>query len=146
MTHKKSKQKSKKLECVKEESNDSSQTNFGNFNSTLKSYKHDSVVSQDKNHLSKFECSVNIPSVSVDKKSSVFNKIDINSISVRKFNLDGCDDCHPPIFEKVGESHVKRVCLPILAQDILDSFNLLDLGSSASKSTFNQAEFSIEKS
>ena len=43
---------------------------------------------------------------------SVFNKIDINSISVRKFNLDdGGDDTS---FNKINEeAPTMRVCLPI---------------------------------
>lgn len=71
---------------------------------------------------------------------SVFNKIDIASISVRKFNLDICEDTNiqiPPHCQQRAEDkqELKRVCLPIFTQDILDSLNQLEIkSSSASKS------------
>ena len=46
----------------------------------------------------------------VSNPKSVFNKIDINSISVRKFNLDGFDD---PTFARKEETTKMLVCLPI---------------------------------
>lgn len=64
----------------------------------------------------------------------MFNKIDINSIQVRKFNLDGCEDHPGEVFEKHTPTPMLRVCLPIFTQDILDSLNCLDLNSSNSKS------------
>ena len=67
----------------------------------------------------------------VSDKKSVFNKIDINSISVRKFNLDVCEDQAEGGFEKYLDN--KRVCLPIFSMDILESFNCLDINSSVGK-------------
>jgi hypothetical protein len=63
----------------------------------------------------------------ISDRKSVFNKIDIASISVRKFNLDICEE--PCVQE------LKCVCLPIFPQDILDSLSKLEINSnSASKS------------
>jgi hypothetical protein len=71
----------------------------------------------------------------ISDKKSVFNKIDINSISVRKFNLDICEKpCIQQQFHNIT-TELKRVCLPIFSQDILDSLSKLDINSnSASKS------------
>ena len=71
------------------------------------------------------------PKPLVSDKKSVFNKIDINSISVRKFNLDVCEDQAEGGFEKYLD--YKRVCLPIFSMDILESFNCLDINSSVGK-------------
>lgn len=85
--------------------------------------------SQDDND-KYFDCSIKSfqsnsrKSVSPDQKSSkqlqnpksVFNKIDYNNISVRKFNLDGCDDSHTFSSQNGSskqEKLVMRVCLPI---------------------------------
>ena len=61
-----------------------------------------------------------------------FDNIDINSINVRKFNLDICEDQNQDA--PSAGSEIKRVCLPIFAYDILKSMNDLDINSSASKS------------
>ena len=62
---------------------------------------------------------------------SVFNKIDINSIQVRKFNLDVCEDHQ----NETQQWEQMRVCLPIFTQDILDSLNLLDINSYTSSAS-----------
>ena len=50
----------------------------------------------------------------ISDKKSVFNKIDITSISVRKFNLDICEEpCIQQQFYNMKE--LKRVCLPIFS-------------------------------
>jgi hypothetical protein len=74
----------------------------------------------------------------------VFNKIDINSISVRKFNLDVCEDPNQLEFEKPIIENIKRVCLPIFTQDILESLNCLDIGSSAGKSQYNVNQHDLQ--
>lgn len=50
------------------------------------------MSSTGKRGLEKYEPLSNNPKPLVSDKKSVFNKIDINSISVRKFNLDVCED------------------------------------------------------
>ena len=56
--------------------------------------------------LEKYEPSVieqQIKNVQVSDPKSVFNKVDINSISVRKFNLDGCEE-QPQAFDGIHNS------------------------------------------
>jgi hypothetical protein len=59
--------------------------------------------------------------ITVSERKSLFNKIDINSISVRKFNLDICEDPnnsntnHQEHHYYSGQPNTRRVCLPIFA-------------------------------
>lgn len=137
------------IEEKSQEEND--KLNINNFECSGHSFtcnsqqKHKSPSSSHQNSfkfkmLEKYEPSVaeNQTNNKVSDPKSVFNKVDINSISVRKFNLDGCEE-QPQVFDfsnQAGgqEKMVMRVCLPIFTQDILDSLNMLDLNSSASKS------------
>ena len=106
--------------------------------------------SADKPRLQKYESNKQRKPEVSDKKS-VFNKIDINSISVRKFNLDVCEDQENSNFEKFLD--YKRVCLPIFPKDILESFNCLDINSSCGKYSqysksnpqFEMADLSAQK-
>lgn len=97
-----------------------------------------SSYSKRKLGLEKFDPMIHnpVPNVQnqVSDKKSVFYKIDINSISVRKFNLDVCEDnqIENGVFEKNGLD-LKRVCLPIFTLDILESLNCLDINSSVGK-------------
>lgn len=78
---------------------------MGNFDCSIKSFttnslykRKSSISSEQKSHnfkqLEKYEPSINENQTQnkVSDPKSVFNKVDINSISVRKFNLDGCED------------------------------------------------------
>lgn len=98
----------------------------------MKSISIMSSAGKSKRGLEKYEPqSSDKPKPLVSDKKSVFNKIDINSISVRKFNLDVCEDQAEGGFEKYLD--YKRVCLPIFSMDILESFNCLDINSSVGK-------------
>lgn len=80
---------------------------LGNFECSIKSFTTNSlckrkspISSEQKSHnlrqLEKFESSVNENQTQnkISDPKMVFNKVDINSISVRKFNLDGCEELH----------------------------------------------------
>lgn len=78
-----------------------------------------------------------LPDVSTLSKKSPFKQsLDISSINVRKFNLpeDNNQDCNNT--QSVGPtgSDKLRVCMPIFSNDILKSFNDLDINSTVSKS------------
>lgn len=79
-----------------------------------------------------------LPEVStLSKRSPLKNTIDISSINVRKFNLP--EDNNIQEFNNIQSvantgSDTLRVCMPIFSNDILKSFNDLDINSTVSKS------------
>jgi len=113
-------------------------TNSAKFESEIKTISiMMSSYSKRKLGLEKFDPMMNNAANvqnQVSDKKSVFYKIDINSISVRKFNLDVCEDnqVENGVFDK-NPIDLKRVCLPIFTLDILESLNCLDINSSVGK-------------
>lgn len=90
-----------------------------------------------RNYNEKLHNKINLRNVTSEDKSK--NKLDLKSIQIRQFNLEQCEDCQNGHTQskrsQIEEmSVVKRVCLPVFSQNILDQFNLLDIQSSASKS------------
>jgi hypothetical protein len=74
-----------------------------------------------------------------ESKARSPKQLDIASISVRKFNLDGCEDHQPEKStwedcppRRLGFSltrPLKKVCLPIFPLDILESLSALEISS-----------------
>lgn len=69
---------------------------------------------------------------SEDKHLPGKNKFDLKSIQIRQFNLEQCEDgqnqnTHSKRSQIEEMSVVRRVCLPVFSQNILDQFNLLDI-------------------
>lgn len=119
-------------------------------NNQIKKNKYE--PSQDKS-----KSGLNNPRLTSDIKS-VFNKIDIASISVRKFNLDVCEEQNLQIpshclqgrtdefvCQRDIKQELKRVCLPIFPQDILDRLNQLEINSSSASKSQSYFQYSNQK-